>query len=295
MKIEKNIFIAFILNFAFSIFELIGGFVTGSIAIISDAVHDAGDSLSIGLSFFLEKKSKKKPDEKYTYGYARFSVLGSIITSLILLLGSTSVIITSVGRIIEPRDVNYDGMIVFAVIGVCVNFCAALFTHGNTSLNQKAINLHMLEDVLGWLAVLVCAVIMRFTNLHIIDPLISCGISIFILINAISNLKNAFEIFLEKTPNGTNAKEIKDHLMKIEGVLDVHHIHVRSIDGQSNDATMHIITDYDNQTIKALVRQELSEHNISHSTLELESSNESCRSMHCSMHFSPPSCHHHNH
>lgn len=295
MKTEKNIFIAFILNFAFSVFELIGGFITGSIAIISDAVHDAGDSLAIGLSFFLEKKSKKQPDEKHTYGYTKYSILGSVITSIILILGSAAVIINSANRIVKPQNINYGGMIIFAVIGVCVNLCATLFTHGGTSLNQKAVNLHMLEDVLGWLVVLVGAVVMRFTDFYMLDPLMSCGVSAFILINAIINLKRVIEIFLEKTPKDTDIKEIREHLMKVEGVIDVHHIHIRSIDGQINDATMHIVTDYDNRTIKELVRQELKEHNILHATLELESSNESCCNKHCSMHFSPPSCHHHHH
>lgn len=149
MKTEKNILIAFILNLAFSLFEFVGGLFTGSVAIISDAVHDLGDAASIGISYFLEKKSKKQPDEEYTYGYARYSVIGSVITTLILLFGSALVIYNAASRIISPAEINYDGMIIFAVVGVCVNLGAALFTHGGDSLNQKAVNLHMLEDVLG--------------------------------------------------------------------------------------------------------------------------------------------------
>lgn len=149
MKTERNIFIAFLLNLSFSVFEFIGGIITGSVAIMSDAVHDIGDAASIGISFFLEKKSKGKPDEKYTYGYARYSVVGGLITTLILLLGSVMVIYNAVNRIIEPTEIDYTGMIIFAVVGVCVNFCAAIFTREGGSLNQKAVNLHMLEDVLG--------------------------------------------------------------------------------------------------------------------------------------------------
>jgi len=139
MKSEKNIFIAFILNFAFSIFEFVGGILTGSVAILSDAVHDVGDAISIGASFFLEKKSKKQPDEKYTYGYGRYSVIGSVITTLILLVGSLIVIYNAIGRIISPAEINYNGMIIFALVGVCVNFFAALFTRHGDSLNQKAV------------------------------------------------------------------------------------------------------------------------------------------------------------
>ena len=188
MKEEKNIFIAFILNLSFSIFEFIGGIFTGSIAILSDSVHDIGDAASIGAAFFLEKKSKKQPDEKYTYGYRRYSVIGSVITTLILLFGSAMVIYSAILRIITPADINYNGMIIFAIVGVCVNLAAAFMTREGDSLNQKAVNLHMLEDVLGWLVVLVGAVVMRFTDISIIDPLMSIAVSALIFLNAIKNI-----------------------------------------------------------------------------------------------------------
>ena len=164
MKTQKNIFIAFILNLGFSILEFFGGLFTGSVAIISDAVHDLGDSLSIGISYFLEKKSKKRPDNVYTNGYLRFSVLGGLITTIILLIGSILVIVNSIRRFFNPIEINYDGMLIFAVIGVIINFIAAIVTKEGDSINQKAVNLHMLEDVLGWIVVLVGAVIMKFTD-----------------------------------------------------------------------------------------------------------------------------------
>ena len=141
MKTEKNILIAFLLNLSFSFFEFIGGAITGSVAVISDSIHDLGDAISIGLSYFLERKSKRQPDNTYTYGYARYSVLGSVITTVILLLGSIMVIYNAVIRIIHPVEINYNGMILFAVVGTLVNFCAAWFTKDGDSLNQKAVNL----------------------------------------------------------------------------------------------------------------------------------------------------------
>ena len=198
MKTEKNILIAFILNLSFSIFEFVGGIFTGSVAILSDAIHDIGDAVSIGISYFLEKKSKKQPDKTYTYGYARFSVMGSVITTLILLFGSCAVIYNAVIRIFNPVEINYNGMIIFAVIGALVNFLAAYFTKDGDSLNQKAVNLHMLEDVLGWLVVLVGAVVMRFTDISIIDPILSICVAIFIFINAIKNLDIPDLISLKK-------------------------------------------------------------------------------------------------
>ena len=229
MKTERNILIAFILNLTFSIFEFVGGFFTGSVAIVSDAVHDIGDAASIGISYFLEKKSKKQPDEHYTYGYARYSVIGSVLTTLILLVGSVLVIYNAILRIINPTPINYNGMILFAVIGAAVNFLAAFFTREGDSLNQKAVNLHMLEDVLGWLVVLVGAIIMRFTDISIIDPLMSIGVAIFIFVNAVKNLKEVINLFLEKTPHGIDVHEICEHLLHIDGVQDVHHVHVWSM------------------------------------------------------------------
>lgn len=296
MKTEKNILIAFLLNFAFSLFEIVGGIFTGSVAIISDAVHDMGDAASIGISYFLEKKSKKQPDESHTYGYARYSVIGSVITTVILLAGSCAVIYNAVCRIIAPTEINYAGMMVFAVVGVAVNFCAAFFTREGDSLNQKAVNLHMLEDVLGWAVVLVGAIVMRLTNLALIDPLMSIGVAVFILINAVKNLKEAIDLFLEKTPRGLDVQEIRSHIMELDGVQDVHHIHIWSMDGHNNYATMHIVTNADHHQIKDAIREELREHGIGHATLELEAENEHCHEKHCHVEFnSAGHCQHHHH
>lgn len=295
MKTEKNILIAFILNLSFAIFEFFGGIFTGSVAIVSDAIHDVGDATSIGISYFLEKKSKKKPDEKYTYGYLRFSVIGSVITTLILLVGSVVVVINAINKIMNPTEINYKGMIVFAVFGLVINFIAAVVTHGGGSLNQKAVNLHMLEDVLGWAVVLVGALIMNFTDIKIIDPLMSIGVAVFIFINAFKNLKEVLDLFLEKTPHGINIEEIKSHISELDGVEDVHHIHIWSMDGNSNFATMHVVTNCDAHEIKEKVREELSEHGISHATLELEAVGEHCHENDCSAHLKVNSGHAHHH
>ena len=295
MKTEKNILIAFILNLSFSVFEFIGGIFTGSVAILSDSVHDIGDASSIGVSYFLEKKSKQKPNNIYTYGYSRYSVIGSVITTLILLLGSTIVIYNAVNRIINPVKINYNGMIIFAIVGVLVNFFAAFFTRDGGSLNQKAVNLHMLEDVLGWLVVLIGAIVMRFTYISIIDPILSVGVAIFVFINALKNLKEALDIFLEKAPKDVDIHEIKEHLINMEGVSDIHHIHVWSIDGQNNFATMHIVSNEDSKRIKTEIREELAEHGISHVTLELEREGEHCHDKDCNINTNIHSCHHHHH
>ena len=294
MNTRKKILIAFILNICFSMFEFWGGLFTGSTAITSDALHDMGDAVSIGISYFLEKRSGSQPDHTHTYGYARYSLLGGVITTVVLLLGSAAVIVNAVQKIINPSDINYNGMLVFALVGVAVNFAAAFFTHGGNSVNQRAVNLHMLEDVLGWVVVLIGATVMRFTDFRLLDPVMSIGVAIFILINASKNLKEIIDIFLEKTPKGVSVDQIKDLLCKIEGVKDVHHIHLRTIDGNNIDAAMHIVTDSNNHTIKSLVRKELLHLGVTHSTLELETSDEHCHDIHCHIENKiKPCCHHH--
>lgn len=295
MKTEKNILLAFLLNLSFSIFEVIGGIFTGSVAILSDALHDLGDALSIGISFFLEKKSKKSPDEHHTYGYAAYSVIGGAITTLILLLGSILVIAGATRCLLFPVDINYSGMIIFAVIGTAVNLAAAIFTHGGTSVNQKAVNLHMLEDALGWIAVLIGAIIMRFTSLSIIDPIVSICIALFIFAHAVKNLKSIMNIFLFKTPNNISIDKIKSHLMEVDEIIDVHHIHVWSIDGTKNYATMHIVTNGNTSILKSLLKEELREHGISHATLEFESPAEACTEKICRTDYTAPHHHHHHH
>ncbi len=295
MKTEKNILIAFLLNLFFSVFEFFGGVFTGSIAIISDAVHDIGDAISIGISYWLEKKSKHQPDATYTYGYGRYSVIGGAITTLVLLFGSTLVVYNAILRIIAPSQINYNGMIVFAIVGFFVNLAAAYFTLDGESLNQKAVNLHMLEDVFGWLIVLIGAVVMRLTGLTLIDPIMSIGVAVFIFINALKNLKEILDVFLEKTPRSVCAEDVRRHIMHIDGIIDVHHIHIWSLDGRNNFATMHIVTNADHQAIKKAVREELEEHGIGHITLELESENEHCAQTQCKIDYCKAPAHHHHH
>ncbi|MBQ3151372.1 MAG: cation transporter [Clostridia bacterium] len=268
MKSEKNILVAFLLNLCFSVFEFIGGSVVGSIAIIADSIHDLGDAITIGLSYVLEKKSKKAPDDQYPFGYARFSDLGSLITTLVLILGSSFLLVQSIKRLFKPTPVNYNGMIVFAIIGVIVNFTAAYFTHGGHSSNQRAVNLHMLEDVFGWLSVLVCAVIMKFTNFYLLDPIISIIVSLFIIIAAVKNLKEFAGLFLLKTPDGVPADIILNEILNIPGVNEIFSLRVINIDSEHRFASVAIGTDNTDESIKSNVRTILDNYGIQDSNIE---------------------------
>ena len=295
MKTENKILLAFAANLLFAIFEFFGGIFTGSIAIPSDAVHDMGDALGIGMSYFFEKISKKQPDKKYTYGYGRFSVLGGAVTSLILLVGSAFVIFTAVERIINPVDINYNGMLIFAIVGVAVNGLAAFLTRGGDSVNQRAVNLHMFEDVLGWIIVLIGSVVMRYTDFVLLDSVMSLGVAVFILFNAVRNLNSALELFLEKSPSEIDSEGIIQHLLEIDGVVEVHHIHLWSIDEKNNCATVHIVAENNFSDIKSRVREELKEHGIGHITIELESASEHCHEKECVITPAEASSHHHHH
>lgn len=293
---DKNILIAFLLNLSFSVIEVVGGIITNSVAIISDAVHDFGDSISIGVSYFLEKKSKRKPDNKYTYGYVRYSILGAIITNTILVVGSILVIYNAVMRMLNPCEINYDGMIIFAIFGVVINFIAAKATNHGESLNQKAVNLHMLEDVLGWLVVLVGAIVIKFTGFYMIDSIMSILVAVFILVNALKSYKSILDLFLEKTPSDIQIEKLREHILEIDGVEDVHHVHIWSIDGFNNYATMHIMTNKKKyRKLKEEIKNELKEHGISHVTVEIEEHGEVCDATECVVDNLEKHNHHHYH
>ncbi len=295
LKTEKRILIAFLLNLIFAIVEFIGGLFTGSIAIISDAVHDFGDSISIGASYFLEKISNKAPDNRYTYGYRRYSVLGSILTTFILLFGSAVVIYNAVYRLLHPVNIHYDGMLFLAVVGTIINLAAAFFTHGGGSLNQRSVNLHMLEDVLGWIVVLIGSLVMKFTNWVFVDSVMSLAVAVFILFNALKTLKTVLDIFLEKTPDDIHIPELTEHLLHIDGVTDVHHFHIRSIDGYNKYATLHVVSTGEFATIKQAVKAELAEHGIAHTTVEMEQTDEHCCETMCIVPDSEEHAHTHSH
>ena len=278
MNSERNIGIAFLLNLGFSVFEFFGGVFTGSVAILSDAIHDLGDAVGIGVSWLLERKSHRPPDRRYTYGYGRFSVLGSVVTCGILLTGSAGVMVGAVGRLMHPRSVHPEGMMLLAVVGVAVNLAAALVTRKGTSLNQKAVNLHMLEDVLTWVVVLLGAAVMRLTHWTVLDPLVSIGVAVYIAIHAAGHLRAVVNLFLETVPDGLSVAEIQERLAAIEGVVTVRRLCVRSIDGIRHAAEVSLGIDGDPAPVKAAVRTALAEWRIVRVTVETEQTiaNNSC-------------------
>lgn len=283
----ENIKTAFLLNLVFSIVEAIGGILTNSIAIISDSIHDLGDSISIGISYLLENKSRKKPDKQYTYGYLRYSLLGALITSLVLLTGSIIVIFKAIPKLINPSIVNHDAMIIFAIFGFLINGYAAYKTSKSIEANERSINLHMLEDTLGWIAVLIGSIIIKIFKLNIIDPILSLLITFYILFHVYKNLKSVFFIFMDKVPQDINIDELEKNIVKeFEYIENIHHIHLWTLDGINNYMTAHIllkkdISKKDIIILKSDVKSYISKLGVQHITLEIEYFDEKCNHIKC--------------
>lgn len=272
---SKNLKIAFFLNLGFTIFEFIGGLYVNSIAIVSDAVHDLGDSLSLGTSWYLQHKSKQEANDRFTYGYKRFSLLGALINCLVLLLGSVYVLYEGIKRIIEPELSDAKGMIVFAIIGVIVNGYGAWKVSKGKSMNEKIVSLHLLEDVLGWLAVLVVAIILYFYENPYLDPALSILITLYILFNVFKRLKETLFIFLQGVPKEVNLRTIKNKILNVNNVVSLHHTHVWSQEGENHIFTTHLVLKNIDQLgqlleVKREVKEILKEYNFDHYTIETE-------------------------
>ena len=282
-----NLKTAFFLNLFFTIIEFIGGIYTNSLAITSDAIHDLGDSISLGMAWYFQNLSTKKPTKTYSYGFKRFSLLGAIINSVILLVGSIFIIIEAIPRIINPEHADAKGMMWFAVLGIIVNGAAILKLKNGTSINERVVSLHMLEDVLGWVAVLIASIVMQFWDVPILDPILSLLIALYILINVFKNGKESIRIILQGTPIQISSDEVKAQVLEFEEVKSIHDCHLWSMDGEYNVLTMHLIVDdtlswKNGEILKRSVRKLLhDEFNLEHVTLELEISSEVCGYIDC--------------
>lgn len=278
---EKNLSIAFFLNLFFTVIEFIGGLFTNSIAILSDALHDLGDSFSLGLAWYFQKLSKKKGNEDYSYGYKRFSLLGAIINSIVLVVGSIFIIIESIKRFQSPQETDAQGMMFLAIIGIIFNGLAAWKLHGGQSHNEKVISLHLLEDILGWVAVMIGSIIIYFTDYYRIDSILSFAISLYILSRVLRSLKSTIEVVLQKFPENVNRTDVMAFLEHNHNISSYHDMHIWSMDGQYNVMTIHVVlknmnSDIDRISLKREMREGLKGIGIDHATIEMEEIGEEC-------------------
>ncbi|MFN2341061.1 MAG: cation diffusion facilitator family transporter [Halanaerobium sp.] len=282
----SNIKMAFFLNLSFTIIEIFGGIFTNSMAILSDALHDLGDSISLAMSWYLENYSQKGADEEFSYGYARFSLLGALINSIVLILGSVFILTKVIPRIFAPQAVHPEGMLYLAILGIIVNGIAVFKLRGGESLNKDVVSWHLLEDVLGWVAVLIVSIVLIYKELPILDPLLSLLINLYILYNVISKLKKVLNIFLQGVPAGINITELQQKVVEETEALSVHHTHVWTLEGDKIFLSTHLIIpdEFSKAEIiklKAKIKTLLAAEKIDHVTVEIEYENEECENENC--------------
>ncbi|WP_299759388.1 cation diffusion facilitator family transporter [uncultured Pontibacter sp.] len=283
----SNIKVAFFLNLGFTLLEIVGGIWINSVAILSDALHDLGDSLSLGLAWYFENVAKRGRNQKYTFGYKRFSLLGAVVNSVVLLVGSIIILSEAVPRIWDPQEVNAPGMIGFAVLGVIVNGAAVLRLKGGQSLNERVVRLHLMEDVLGWVAVLIGGIILYFFDLPWIDPLLSVLITVYVLYNVVRNLRETMNILLQASPTHIKPEAVEAKLQEMPEITSVHDLHIWTLDGTYNILSMHAVAAaplpaQQAGELKKKVRAALADMDIHHVTMELESPGEECSHEGCS-------------
>lgn len=276
---EGNIKIAFFLNLGFTILEFFGGLYVNSVAIISDALHDLGDSLSLGLSWYLDRKSKEGANSSFTFGYTRFSLLGALVNSLVLIGGSIFVINEAVERILNPEHTDAQGMLLFAIIGVTVNGYAAWRVSKGKTLNERVISWHLMEDVLGWAAVLVVSIVLLFKDIHYLDPALSLFITAYILWNVLNRLKETLYVFLQGSPDDIDIEELNRKFLNLSFVESTNHVHVWSLDGEKHVVTAHIQVQEMIQVSELInakkeIRKLLKPYKFNHSTIEIEWGNQ---------------------
>ena len=274
MKVKYAVWLTFFLNLTYAIVEFISGGVFGSSAVLADSVHDLGDAITIGISAFLETISNREEDRQYTLGYKRFSLLGALVTSVILITGSILVILENITKIFNPQPVNDEGILWLGIIAVSTNVLASLVVRKGKTKNESILSLHFLEDTLGWLAVILMAIILRFTDWYILDSLLSLVISIFILTKALPRFWSALKIFLEAVPEGVEAGNLEKDLETLTNVKSVNQLSIWSMDDLENNAIIHLcLEDWEQMTeTKNQVRQLLEERGIQNITIEVDTS-----------------------
>lgn len=276
-----NLKTAFFLNLVFTVIEFVGGLLTNSVAIMADAVHDAGDCLSLATAWRLQKLSEKSGDAVFTFGYRRFSVLGALVTGLVLIGGIAYVLSEAVPRLQNPEAVQPAGMIWMAVAGIAFNGLAVLRVRKGTSLNERLVSWHLLEDVLGWVAVLAGAIIISVWNLPVVDPLLSIGLSLFVLWNVVRNLKQVFRVFLQAAPKEFDEAAFRDRVSKLRKVTAVHDVRSWSMDGEHHVLTLHLVMGPDAErkdivAAKDSVRALAEKQGFVHVTTDVELEGEPC-------------------
>lgn len=274
----RNIGVAFWLNLGFAIIELIGGIWTQSLAVISDALHDFGDAISLGMGYFLQRKSTQGPSENYSYGLRRLSLLSAFLTGLILCIGAVFIVSESVSRFSEPHEPYGPGMMGLAIFGIAINgFAAWKLGHGHTH-NEKMMQWHLIEDVMGWVAVLIGSICIMLFQWNWLDPVLAITISLFVLFNVVKRLSQTVSVFLQGNPDPEGLKTFREKVSQMPNIVEVHDVHFWSLDGVRHVLSLHAVLKDLNQgaQTKEEIRRLSKALGDCHITLEIESQTEHC-------------------
>lgn len=270
---ERNMFVVFLLNLFFSIAEFIFGTLFKSQAILSDAIHDLGDALSIGLAYFFEKISSRDSTTKYSYGYRRFSLLGGLVTSVILIGGAGIMIVNTAPKLINPTEINHGGVFWVAIGAIIINGFSVWLMSGGRSSNEKLLNIHLFEDLFGWILVLAMSIILNYTDWYILDPILSLGIASWILYVTIPEFLRISKIFLQAVPGNIDTEKLHHEIKGIDGIQMLSHFHIWSTDGQQHMMSLTVTTNLrenrEQERIKQTIRELVVEYGISHITIEM--------------------------
>ena len=272
---EERVRLAAFLNVIFTVIEIIGGFWTNSLSILSDALHDFGDSTALVISWVFERGAKKTPNARFTFGYQRLSLFSAIFSASILIGGSIVIVLQTIPRLLNPETVNALGMLGIAFIGITFNGIGFILLKKGESLNEKVLSWHLLEDVLGWIVILIGGLVIYFWRLYLVDPVMTIALTVFILFNVAKNLREAINILLQGVPKHINLEAVKRDILAIKGVLRLHDIHIWSLEGETDIFTAHIVLDDETlrkqpEKTKQKIKETLKIHHIEHSTIELE-------------------------
>ena len=278
---EGRLLMVFALNACFTVVEFVGGYLTQSTAIMADAVHDLGDTLAIASALLLNRLGQRQSDGNFTYGYRRLSLFGALFNAIVLVVGCLWILSEALQRFDQPILPNAQGMLWLAMLGVVVNGAAALRLRSGKTMNERVLNWHLLEDMLGWVVVLVAAIVLHFVQWTWLDPALSVAFSLFILFNVVRSLKETLRLFAQATPDNELSLQVQQALSGIEQVQSLHHFHMWSLDGDKHVVSAHIKLNSSDAAshipVKRAIRELLKPFNIHHTTFELELADEHCR------------------
>lgn len=272
-KAGENLAFVFFINLAFNIVVIAAALATNSMAILADFIHDASDTISIALAWFLEHVAQRDSTNKYSYGYQRFSILGAVIISIFVIIMAFVILSEAIPRLFAPEGVDAGGMLAVAIVGIVFKFVSVYRLHKGETYNERAIFFHQLGDIFEWVAILILSLVLMFwEGAQYLDPFVSIGIALWLIFNLGRNLYKSIEVLLQKTPDYFDVDEFRQSIENIEGVNAIDDFHIWSLDGIDSVMTLKVDVDFgkDVGEIKKEIYAISKKYHVVDITIELE-------------------------